>query len=115
MNLAIFLQHHPTIHALLFYMKEKGVNINTAILGLIITMIGFGFKETYSEMRLSHDSMIALKIDVAEIKTNMIPRTEHEMEMSQMRARLAAIEAHQVAADARQSQIEIEIEKLRSK
>lgn len=106
MNFHAFVQHHPLIHATLFYMREKGVNVNTGILSLITGMLLFGGKELYSEMRQSHDSMIEMKKDLIMIRTDMVQKTEYEVEITALKARLGANEV-------RQSQIEIEIQKLK--
>lgn len=102
----LFLHHHPALHGIILYMREKGVNVNTAFLGIIIAILGFGGKELYSEMRQSHDSMIEMKKDLIMIRTEMVQKTEYEVEITALKARLGANEV-------RQSQIEIEIQKLK--
>lgn len=55
-------------HGVVFYMKDKGVNLNTAILSLLTALLYFGGRELYNEVRLTHDSLIIMQNEIKEIK-----------------------------------------------
>jgi hypothetical protein len=92
MNYFSFYHHHPLLHAGVLYMRERGVNFNTVILGLISGLLVFGGKELYSEIRLTHDSMIEMKKDLVMIRSEMVQKAEYEVEITSLKLRMATIE-----------------------
>ena len=77
-------------------------------------MLVFGGKELYSEIRLTHDSMIEMKKDLIMIRGEMVQKIDYEVDITTLKTRLAANEARQSANEVRQAQIEIEIQKLKN-
>lgn len=65
--------------------KSKTVNWNTLFLTVGFSLLGWLGKELYSEVKTTHDTVLILK-------TEIVPRSEFNVQMSEIRTRLSAVE-----------------------
>jgi len=64
-------------------MRDKGVNLNTLLLGILLALGKFGGSELFAEIKTVHDSMIGIKAEISIIQSYSLDT----------RTRLAAVEA----------------------
>lgn len=94
--------------------SEKGSKVlgwNTAVTifsALLIALLGALSRESYLEMRAAHD-------DILTVKLLMVRHGEFDVAISEMKQRTTSIETALAQIRARQSAIEIEIQKLKDK
>lgn len=60
---------------------NKKLNWNTVLLTVCMTLGGFAAKEMYTELKATHDAVLS-----------MVPRSVYDVQMSELRTRLAAVE-----------------------
>ena len=64
-------------------MGNKRMNWNSLLLAAGFSLMGFMGKEIYTEVRITHDAVI-----------QMVPRHQYDVEMTDLRARVSAIELY---------------------
>ena len=77
------------MNKLLEYMREKGLNLNTLLLGLLFALAKFGGGELYTEVRTVHDSLLAIKGDIQVLHTQSLL---YDRDMVEVKTRLATVE-----------------------
>jgi sensor domain CHASE-containing protein len=65
--------------------NNKKVNWNTLILTVGFTFVGWIGKESYAEMRITHDAVLV-------IKSQMVSHSEFDLQISDVRSRLSSVE-----------------------
>ena len=63
----------------------KNVNWNTLLISAGFSVLSFISKESFNELKMLHDSVLI-------IKNEMVPKSEYEVEMLQVKARLSQVE-----------------------
>jgi len=61
------------------------INPNTLILAIALPLFAWAGKEGYKEIKLTHDAVLTIQI-------KMVPRSEFDVQMSEMRTRISAVE-----------------------
>lgn len=61
--------------------RDGGLNLNSALLAIVIALTGWMGKETYSEIRNTHDLVLT-----------MVPRAEFLVSITELRTRLTSLE-----------------------
>lgn len=66
-------------------MSQKGVNLNSVLMTIGFSLLGYGSHEVFSELKHVHDEVLV-------IKTDMVHRQEFDVQITELKARVSRIE-----------------------
>ncbi len=68
------------------------MNLNTFFLTFQLALFGFLGHELWGELRLTHDAIIGMKIELVDMNSKMVLHSEYDVQISDVRARITAVE-----------------------
>ena len=71
------------------FMRERGLNLNTLLLGLLFALAKFGGGELYTEVRTVHDSVIGIRGEMQMLHNQ---NASYDRDLVEVKTRLAAVE-----------------------